>query len=91
MEHYDAHSVRLVVDKSHTAQAEKFLPKLTADLQAMHGEDFQVHLRVGSDDSASTAHRDALLEKAHNTSLARKVREAFPTATLQENTVRAAE
>ena len=91
VEHYDDKGVQLVLDTSSSKFADKFLPELKTGLQTKHGEDFVVQLRIGTDDAASVARHNALLEKANATEFSRNVQEAFPNATLQADSVQVVE
>lgn len=90
-EYYDDKRVLLVLDKSQAGLVKSYHADLEAELKRLHGEDFQVELRVGESDAAAVANQNALLDKAQSAPLVRDVQAAFPQATLQEESVRPVE
>ena len=90
-EHYDDTRAELVLDKSQAAMLDKFLPKLEAALKKLHGDAFEVKVRVGDDDTAGAAQREAQADQANNSELTRRVKKSFPAAEVAEDSVRTAE
>ncbi len=88
VKHYDANGILLQVDQSHKDIGNKFLPIFKREMQALHGEQFEVTIVYHHSNVAQQEQLENIIKIASDTSFFQSTKKHFPEAKIITDTIK---